>query len=388
MPTDPMSTYNEMLESWMKAQQDLLKAWSEKVQPKPADAGLSGPWADWQRSFFETWTSANREFLNALAKSVPGAQANPSTEWKRFYEDWEQSFSKYFQNITKFFPEGPGRDLFGHIMRGSDVYLRLQEVWNAFSGKLKDQSFRPDAFSKWADMSGYNDVLNRVFGLQSPLSPQNFQSHAAAALETWLPLSQEFGNAWLESTKQNMELLPKLATGDASAVATMFENLQKNFQKPMGDAMRAGMEDRERQRAQAMMEFAGQYASFLSKQAEFQQLIHRAGREALEKALAKASDQAKQGEALDFDKFFKIWVESNEDYYHQVFKSEEFAKLQGDLLDAALKARERYNQSLETMLSDVPVALKSELDEVYKMLHDLKRKVRDLEKQQKGSTGG
>ncbi|MFM8331320.1 MAG: poly(R)-hydroxyalkanoic acid synthase subunit PhaE, partial [Candidatus Methylumidiphilus sp.] len=65
----------------------------------------------------------------------------------------------------------------------------------------------------------------------------------------------------------------------------------------------------------------------------------------------------------------------------KLFQTEDFSRLQGELLDAGLTARTHYFKIMEMQLYDLPIALRSEMDDLYKTVYDLKKKVRALEQQ-------
>ena len=54
---------------------------------------------------------------------------------------------------------------------------------------------------------------------------------------------------------------------------------------------------------------------------------------------------------------------------------------QGEFLDAYLKVRRHFHKLMELYLFEMPVALRSEMDDIYKTVYELKKKVRTLERQ-------
>jgi len=71
----------------------------------------------------------------------------------------------------------------------------------------------------------------------------------------------------------------------------------------------------------------------------------------------------------------------NEKAYSVLFQTEAYAKMQGELLEASLEVRQHLFKLTELYLYDLPIALRSEMDDLYKTVFELKRKVRGLEKQ-------
>lgn len=105
------------------------------------------------------------------------------------------------------------------------------------------------------------------------------------------------------------------------------------------------------------------------------------GQQAMNKVMEAISKRVKEGaEIKTYDEFFRLWTDINEDEYFELFKTDEFSNLQGAMLDSALDARRHIHQLMELYLEDYPIALRSEMNDVYKTVYDLRRKVRELDK--------
>src|SRR5690606_14187435 len=66
--------------------------------------------------------------------------------------------------------------------------------------------------------------------------------------------------------------------------------------------------------------------------------------------------------------------------YVDLFESDAYSKLMAEVSALQLKLRKQMDMQAEKMLSGVPVATRSDLDELYKVIYDLKKEVRQLEK--------
>jgi polyhydroxyalkanoate synthesis regulator phasin len=53
------------------------------------------------------------------------------------------------------------------------------------------------------------------------------------------------------------------------------------------------------------------------------------------------------------------------------------------VLDTSLATKRQFQKLIELQLEDYPIALRSEVDDAYKMIHDLKKRVRLLEQKTK-----
>lgn len=124
------------------------------------------------------------------------------------------------------------------------------------------------------------------------------------------------------------------------------------------------------------------FAVYFAKSTEYQHTMYVTGMAALEKVITTVTEKVNRGENIkEFEEFFDLWVDINEKTYYDLFQSQEFSKMQGDLLETALRLRQHNFKLMELYLYDFPIALRSEMDDLYKTIYELKKKVRSLEKQ-------
>jgi hypothetical protein len=75
---------------------------------------------------------------------------------------------------------------------------------------------------------------------------------------------------------------------------------------------------------------------------------------------------------------YDLWVDSAEEAYAEIALSEEFRKVYGDVVNAQTRVRSQIQQEVERVGTDLGMPTRTELNSVHKRLHDLRRKVNDL----------
>jgi class III poly(R)-hydroxyalkanoic acid synthase PhaE subunit len=125
--------------------------------------------------------------------------------------------------------------------------------------------------------------------------------------------------------------------------------------------------------------------TFVAKSAEYQQELISANQRAVQNILSSIAKQAGQNESKSFLDVFDMWLEENEKEYQKLAKTKKFSKLQGQMLAASIDVKQRLSQMVELALEDYPVVVRSEMDDLYKTVYGLKKRVKELEKQLKAS---
>jgi len=81
----------------------------------------------------------------------------------------------------------------------------------------------------------------------------------------------------------------------------------------------------------------------------------------------------------------RVWIDIFENSFTQLFDSEKFGENFGKLITSELELSKHWNNMLTVLLESANVPTKNDLNEVYKELHSLRKRVGKLEKNEKKS---
>lgn len=339
-------------------------------------------WVKSQSDFFEHWTEAAESFQKTL-KGMDWTQGMTKETRDLFgvYSSWKEMFDKYSDVMIKNFSYGVSKDTFSKLFSGADAYVKLFEFWQPLMKALQERALAPDAYKDIFDPSKYREMMNKVFGFSSPESLTEVYGQASKLIETWGSKGELLVKPWSDALQKNIDAYLELASGDPEASINIFHNLYAAFESTFGKAFKLPAVGKDREVIELFLKTIDKYSVFLAKNTEFQHSIVLTGQKAMEKVIAAVAQKVREnGEMMSFHDFFRLWTKTNEKAFIAYFGTEEFSGLQGTVLDAALDARRHFHQLMELSLGDLPIALRSEMDDVYRTVYTLNRNVRDLTK--------
>lgn len=82
----------------------------------------------------------------------------------------------------------------------------------------------------------------------------------------------------------------------------------------------------------------------------------------------------------DHTGFYQSWLKKLEQHYVVMFQSGEYTKVLGRLLHAMGEFHQAKNDLVEDFVKTLPIPTKTEMDELYKEIYSLKKRIRLLEK--------
>ncbi len=101
--------------------------------------------------------------------------------------------------------------------------------------------------------------------------------------------------------------------------------------------------------------------------------------EAQKKVNSKATSLPQDSEQLEAYK--RIWIDIFENDFTQLFDSEKFGQNYSKLVSAELELTKHWENILNVTLQSLRLPTRKEIDEVYKELHQLRKRVSKLEKE-------
>jgi class III poly(R)-hydroxyalkanoic acid synthase PhaE subunit len=97
----------------------------------------------------------------------------------------------------------------------------------------------------------------------------------------------------------------------------------------------------------------------------------------------KSTREGGQELVKDYKAQYKIWINKLEASYLELLKSPEYMEALSNILKALRDYRISKQQLLTDMLQDLPVPTHRDMDELYKEIYHLKKRVKELEKRGK-----
>jgi class III poly(R)-hydroxyalkanoic acid synthase PhaE subunit len=99
----------------------------------------------------------------------------------------------------------------------------------------------------------------------------------------------------------------------------------------------------------------------------------------LQDEVAKMAEEGKLPD--DFNTYYKLWIKILEGHYMNLFKSPEYIQVMGKALDTFEQFVQARNSITQDVLKALAVPTQNEIDDLYKEIYHLKKKIRKLEKQ-------
>lgn len=344
------------------------------------------------KDFFDTWRKSQEAAIENIVEMTakmqqaftrPAASGGTTADGGDFYNPYAAWMTELLKVMG-----GTGNvhmktihDALSKAFNSSNAYFKIYDLWLPLWKSYRDKTFDPDLFMNIADQGKYKDVLDKIFDFQ-PETLSKIFSQTMESFEAFGGTAQEFMKPWATAAEMNFANSPQFMAGDPEKVMSTFCNLFNAFDSSFGKIFHAPNVGKDREKIEILLKGFDALSTYLAKSTVFQHTMYITGQTAMEKVLAAIADKINAGEKIsDFSEFFDLWINVHEKTFFQLFQTEKFSQLQGELLNASVNVRKHIFTLMELHLTDSPIALRSEMDDLYRTVYELNKKVKKMEKQ-------
>lgn len=331
--------------------------------------------------YFEGWIKTQQQAITALR--------NQSLQMQSYFKNSAASADNPFANWSKAvidaFPVGDDANLskgvFNKTLFTTEVLQKLYEFWQPLLKAIAEKSVDPASYCNLTDPAKLKQLFEKLFNFELDTINQ-LQKQATQ----YNDLYQQVAKPWNEAvkTQTNNFLHGDFSQSEMTPHAWMqqMQSAYAMFEKTTGKILSVPTLGKDREKSALISKYLKALSTFSSRYLEYYQLMQTTGYEGNQAVIKALAEKVKAGEKFEkFDEFFALWINTNEKIFFNLFQSNEFNQRRNALTDAGFKARKLYNQIIEGQLAELPIARRSEMDEVYKIIYDLRKQVKNLQSQ-------
>ena len=389
----------EFFENWMKVQSD----WAKQIWDKSQEAAKSfnngantNPFANWQNSFsnasnpMTAWMNNNQnpmtEWMNQMQANNWMNQmqhANPfnADNMKKATDNMTAMFNQYntmvnnsMSELMKGFETNTVHDAYRNMVNSGEGFVKFAEMWAPMFKSMQDKTFNMDEYKKWMNPDSYKEFTDKFFGFM----PQGSREQMAKMADAMKANMSKMTQAGMENYNNMRGMM-----GNGSEMFNNVYNVYNNFNSMMTEAAapfsKLVTPNEQTKTIQEWNDISKRITEYNIKNAELQYMMYNQGLKVMDKLAENTAKKVQDGtEVKSMLALYTEWMNISDKTYVALFESTEYSKLMGEVSSMQNKLRKDVELQMEKMMKDIPVATRSEMDEVYKIIYDLKKKVRQM----------
>jgi polyhydroxyalkanoate synthase subunit PhaE len=365
-------------------------------KPIPADTGahlrVSGPesnseensmdWSSQTNEIMKTWGEAQKQLWSGWMTLAQGAnlgQGAPMFDPMQMFRTGADTWSGL--------REGPAQRLAGNIFGTPDVMTRsmnmLMQAWQMVAPKIEQgKPWQPDLqklLDQWRQQMSSLPKRGASMG-------GDFAQLSKTLFERWTPMTAPWLSMLSQATAGGH---PGAAFLGGTAGANQMFNFQDMLQGPfaqlnIGELPRATVV---REKMGTFLKVFDALSDLQEAQSEYQKSLSEGLAQSVEQTIEHLAKLAEKGEKIKSARdLMRTWYSIADRTLMEKFNTKEFLGVQDKLTDALMNHKKVQREALEIVYAQMEIPTRSEIDEAYKDLHELKKEVRALKRALKEAT--
>ncbi|HMW37987.1 MAG: hypothetical protein K1X68_00560 [Saprospiraceae bacterium] len=377
---DATSGHNQ---DWMKAWNQYMSQqnnWFNQMNTYWNQFSQNNPWMHNNGTVQNPFAHMMQNFMNQQANEQMNQWLNQVKEYSKTmsaaYEDW----AKQLNGISS-------RDAFKGLSGLQDHIGKFFELWAPLFKSINDKTFQSNRLFEMMNADKYKEFMDSFFKFM----PEEHQKNIHQASEHFFNLMKNVNGNWgvamNQFSKQMNSYMPQAGVNPYNNVwetYSTWKNAMNDAVSPLTKLMGNNQQVKE---AQVWSELSDMMTAFQIKNSELQYMIYQNGVNVMNKLSEKISDKLSKGEQIEsVVNLYKDWLMLGDETFTQLFNSDAYSKLMTEVSSLQMKIKQRVDQQMEnTFFANLPLATRTELDEVYKNLYDLRKLYHNLERMIQGN---
>lgn len=325
-----------------------------------------------------TWMNNMQQWSNMNPFSMDSMK-NAGTEATNIFNQWYQMLNSSFGEWQGHLQNGTTQDAFRNMLNSAEGFTRFTQIWAPMWKSIQDKTFNADIYKNMMSPAAYQEFMDKFFGFL-PENSRQFMQQLSAQMQNGAKQAMQQGAAGYNQFRGMFQNIPGFNPNDAFGnMLSGYQKMQQTFQNAVSPIAKMVTPNQYTKAAADWAEIADRTMVYNIKNAQMQYLMYAQGTKVMDALAQNIINKLEQGEEVkSMMSMYQEWMNISDKSYVALFESDDYSQLMAETSALQLVLRKNMEGQMEKALGNVPVATRSEMDELYKTIYELKKEVRQL----------
>ncbi len=395
---DNMSKMTEFYQNWFNTQTNMAKQmWETSMNQFQNAAASNGNAANMNpMNMWNSWMTNMQNMNNTMNQT--NNWMNMMSNWNKMFNmdgmkqstaDYTGMFNQYYEmlnnNMAKWqenMKNGTAQDAWKSMLNSTENFTRFSEMMAPMWKSIQDKTFNMEAYKQFMNPAKYKEVMDQFLGFMPEGTRQYMQNMTTMMQDGMKQMNQNGMQQFQQMRGMMANMMPN--TNPSEMFGGMM-NGYNQFSSMMTDAFAPFakmMPPTEHTKTMAeWQDIAHRTAVYNIKNAELQYMMYAQGTKVMDQLAENIMNKIQSGEEINsIMALYQEWMNMSDKTFVALFETDEYSQLMAEVSAMQIKLKKDIELQMEKMFVGIPVATRSEMDEMYKTIYDLKKQVRQMEK--------
>jgi class III poly(R)-hydroxyalkanoic acid synthase PhaE subunit len=338
---------------------------------KQADTMMQ-TWSEAQKKMFEGWFN--------LAKGSSGMQSTPFPVNPDIMKQWQQMATQGLDSWTSG-ADPVARNAAKQLIASQEAMYRFIQLfsraWQAMAPKIEAGEDWQSVMKQYSDQ-WVQTMIGGPTGMMN--SGKDINELLQFYMQGWTKISQPWMQLFQDSPGNFSQVLMGGGTELAELTKLHWDVVERTFG---GMTEIPGLGSNRELNAKLLKGFDA-WTSLQKSNAEFQVFLGKTMNVAVEQFMQDLITMSEKGEKIEsLRDLMNMWMEIIDQTFSKMYVSEEYLELQKRLAAGVMTYKIQQQQIIELLIKPLDLPSRSEVDDAYLTIYELRKDVRALKKQMK-----
>ena len=348
-------------------------------------------WYNQQMTSTKQMTDFNQSIYNSMlnygknANDVNNSFSTMNNAWTNIFNSWTGTLNNSYDTFSKGIKNPFNADMFKNMYEGSQMYMKAQEMFQPMMSAIKNSDFSMDTWKNIYAADNYKKMTEQVFGsFFNNASLKDVFESSTKQMQNFFVNQNGLGKEYYAQMQNMSSQFPELFSGNSENMKDLYSKMNNVFAKTFEPLLKMANPGKEKDNVEATIALLDKVTEYSVKQSELQSHLYKTMQASMEALAKETQEKYKDVQAGSFTmptstELYAEWVKTNEKMYSELFATDEFSKVKAEALNLSMDVKKHFENQFENVFGQYPLIFKSEMEEVYKTMHELKKTVKDLQ---------
>jgi hypothetical protein len=297
------------------------------------------------------------------------------------FNQWSEMLNNNFSDFTKNFQNGTAQDAYRNMLNTTEGFTRFYEMMMPMWKSIQDKTFNMDMYKQYMNPAIYKDFMDKFFSFMPESNRQYFQQMTESMQQAARQMTTQGMEGFQQARQMMGSFMPVSGSEIFGNMLNGYNNAQNMLQGAMSPFAKMMTPNQHTRTMAEWQDIANRMMVFSIKNSELQYLVYTQGTKVMDALAENITNKIQHGEEINsMMALYQEWMSISDKTFVSLFESDNYSQLMAEVSSLQLKLRKDIDTQIEKQMAGLPIATRSEMDEIYKTIYDLKKEIRQLEK--------
>jgi BMFP domain-containing protein YqiC len=296
------------------------------------------------------------------------------------YQNWLSSMNNTYSELMKNYSNMDAKNMMSGMFNNADMHMNMFQLWMPMFKSMNDKSFDMETFKTMFNAPMFKDMMDKMFNMND-FSKNMMNMPGMANMQSNINNFMDSNKTMFDNMKASM--MNNMPNNMFAQTVDMYNNMNNQMNNAFAPMMKLMGNNNTTNQINSSKELANEFVQYQLKNTEMQYMMYNTGMNAMNELAETVYNNTRNGnnDMKDFTNLYTTWLTISDKHFVTLFSTEEYSKMQSEVNSYGMKIKTQINAAMEKTFANIPVISRTEMDETYKTIYEMKKRITMLEKQ-------